>query len=625
PVSCPGGSEKPVRKSRQQRDEIGSLFTLKTAHGAGATGFLSTWPAHVSSQIVHQGHRQPPGSEYRIRGCGEELSGLVSKPRFLEQLESYLRRELQALDSSQLDAPERRLQAYREVFQYFIEDLKTYKPLLSAIKNEYEIALAHLREQIRTLEPLKGMLVVVSEQCDQRVLALREEERAEVKALKQEKSHLLMIIDNMNESKNALQAQVSRLQEDLAAQYLLYREESDARKLLVNDISNMRYLQEEHKSPEQEGMEMLQKDFSQMKQEYDTLLEVHRQLAEQREGLQAELERFRATSTPRPRWEKCADVVSGGSGRWAQLTEGQSSDQLVDILLEELREGPAKEKDFFDGLGTGEDVPVYLRYEGQIRNLKLKKSEIVNTIKEVWKDKVLEDEQKEERQNLAEFLHSFLEKRHVDGAAEWAYNLVEGCRRHQDDDFISLFFSILLGKVDESVYHGQIHLLSHLLKELIHSDAAESSTLTMQEFSDALRRAFPLKEEVQIEELVQVAQAQLGSTFSYQALFTEDAEGKPRPFLKLVKKQANAEKHKYLTELRAQLGSKEQVEAADLKTAFQSIDPSLDSQTLDSYLSVAFQTRSDRLEQAAPVDTDSALQRLLAAHVRRAGPLPPQD
>nr|XP_015224003.1 PREDICTED: translin-associated factor X-interacting protein 1 [Lepisosteus oculatus] len=681
PVNCPGGSEKPVRKSRQQSDEIGSLFTLKTAHGAGATGFLSTWPAHVSSQIVHQGHRQPPGSENRIRGCGEELSGLVSKPRFLEQLESYLRRELQALDSSQLDAPERRLQAYQEVFQYFIEDLKTYKPLLSAIKNEYEIALAHLREQIRTLEPLKGMLVVVSEQCDQRVLALREEERAEVKALKQEKSHLLMIIDNMNESKNALQAQVSRLQEDLAAQYLLYREESDARKLLVNDISNMRYLQEEHKSPEQEveeqedavrvrlalkvaredltrlqvelnrmqaeygdvvprrdwesldrkhrdtlgKMEMLQKDFSQMKQEYDTLLEVHRQLAEQREGLQAELERFRGSSTPRPRWEKCADVVSGGSERWAQLTEGQSSDQLVDILLEELRGGPAKEKDFFDGLGTGEDVPVYLRYEGQIRNLKLKKSEIVNTIKEVWKDKVLEDEQKEERQNLAEFLHSFLEKRHVDGATEWAYSLVEGCRRHQDDDFISLFFSILLGKVDESVYHGQIHLLSHLLKELIHSDAAESSTLTMQEFSDALRRAFPLKMEAQIEELIQAAQAQLGSTFTYQALFTEDAEGKPGPFLKLVKKQANAEKHKYLTELRAQLGSKEQVEVADLKTAFQSIDPSLDSQILDRYLSVAFQTRSDRLEQAAPVDTDSALQRLLAAHVKRAGPLPPQD
>lgn len=33
------------------------------------------------------------------------------------------------------------MKAYREVFDCFIEDFKTYKPLLSAIKNEYEITL----------------------------------------------------------------------------------------------------------------------------------------------------------------------------------------------------------------------------------------------------------------------------------------------------------------------------------------------------------------------------------------------------------------------------------------------------------------------------------------------------
>ena len=47
------------------------------------------------------------------------------------------------------------LQAYREVFEYLIEDFKTYKPLLSSIKTEYEMMLAQQREQIRELEPLK--------------------------------------------------------------------------------------------------------------------------------------------------------------------------------------------------------------------------------------------------------------------------------------------------------------------------------------------------------------------------------------------------------------------------------------------------------------------------------------
>jgi hypothetical protein len=47
------------------------------------------------------------------------------------------------------------LQAHREVFEYLIEDFKTYKPLLAAIKNEYEMMLAFQRQQIRQLEPLK--------------------------------------------------------------------------------------------------------------------------------------------------------------------------------------------------------------------------------------------------------------------------------------------------------------------------------------------------------------------------------------------------------------------------------------------------------------------------------------
>lgn len=47
------------------------------------------------------------------------------------------------------------LKAHREVFEYLIEDFKTYKPLLSGIKNEYEMMLSYQRELIRQMEPLK--------------------------------------------------------------------------------------------------------------------------------------------------------------------------------------------------------------------------------------------------------------------------------------------------------------------------------------------------------------------------------------------------------------------------------------------------------------------------------------
>ena len=54
---------------------------------------------------------------------------------------------------------ETRLQAYREAFEYLLEEFKTYKPLLSAIKNEYEMMLATQNQKIRELEPLKVFIL----------------------------------------------------------------------------------------------------------------------------------------------------------------------------------------------------------------------------------------------------------------------------------------------------------------------------------------------------------------------------------------------------------------------------------------------------------------------------------
>lgn len=90
------------------------------------------------------------------------------------------------------------LQVHQEVFQYLIEDFKTYKPLLSAIKNEYELFIAHEQQVIKQLEPLKvclrgGRLMIfkshgvvlfvqsqleaVKEECERRIVALRENDK----------------------------------------------------------------------------------------------------------------------------------------------------------------------------------------------------------------------------------------------------------------------------------------------------------------------------------------------------------------------------------------------------------------------------------------------------------------
>lgn len=42
--------------------------------------------------------------------------------------------------------------------------------------------------------------------------------------------------------------------------------------------------------------------------------------------------------------------------------------------------------------GTSSDVPIYLRYEGQLKNLRLKKTDVVRVIKDIWREKASEDE-----------------------------------------------------------------------------------------------------------------------------------------------------------------------------------------------------------------------------------------
>ncbi|KAM9481720.1 translin-associated factor X-interacting protein 1 isoform 3-T3 [Clarias gariepinus] len=668
----PLSTSERLSSSNGTQGQLGSVSKiLKVTDGCGS-GYLSTWPAHVSCQVVqpHSQKHTGPGAN-RNHGCSDELGYTVSKPRFLEQLECYLRRELASLDMKSPKLQQLKLQAYREVFDCFIEDFKTYKPLLSAIKNEYEITLAYLQQKIQELEPLRAQIVLLNERCEERILDLRKQERAEITALKQERQHLQQVIESMKEQQRALLSQVSHLEEDLARQYVLYREERDARRLLIHSISStsfspqesdytldddavnlklaldvcrgdlnkaqmeLNHLHAEYGDvvPRREWenlermyqetlikLETLQSDFNQMKMEYDTLLNLHQQISVQRDSLD------RTALTPRPRWEQCADVF-GSRDRCSELFEDTSSQKKLELLLNELNSISLEQKDFLTGLGTSSDVPIYLRYEGQLKNLRLKKTDVIRVLKDIWREKASENEKMDERSDLNEFLHQYLLKHHGERAGQWAYSLLDGIKRYLEDDFICLFYDILQGKVDESVYHGQTDVQSCLLKVLIQCDSTESGLLSTPQFSEALRIAFPLKGDQEIEELVLAAQSELqtnGGSIAYQRLYIEDTDGKQSDFLGLVKKQAMAERQQYISQLRERLKGKGEVGVEDLRAVFKKIDPRLDSETLSSYLSTAFQTK-ELHEHTARLDTEVALQRLSVTNVNRAGHMPQSE
>ncbi|XP_040536811.1 translin-associated factor X-interacting protein 1 isoform X3 [Gallus gallus] len=539
-----------------------------------ARGQWSMWPAFAAGQTVLRNHK--PCSAPEERTCSNEQALLtIPKPRHLEQLESYLRKELQTLDLTKGISQELKLQPYREIFEFFIDNFKTYKPLLSAIKNEYE---ATLEKAVKGEDVVKLTLALK--------MARQDLTKAQVKL-------------------NAMTAEYGDV---------VPRRRFESLEKKYSDL-----LQE---------MKTLRKDFDQLHEEYGTLLEIHRETAEERDSFFTRLQEAERSHTPRPNWAKCSEVIPGGAERWDRLAKGKSSHQLVDVLLEEIGTGVLKEMNVFRGWGKGNKVPVHLRYEGEVKNKKPTKKDVVNILKDIWKEKTALDQQTGKRSSLPEFFLSYLQKKYGDASAvEWSYTLSEYMRLCPSNHVMSSFYEILTGKVAEEQYHSQNQLISDLQKELAAYDSYSSGSLPSEQFRMALREAFPLKRRDAIQELVDASTFSLDSDddfIDYISLFKEDEEGNPEPFVAKLRSQYVSEKQEYLQELKNSLGDVTEVDADDLKAAFCRIDPEISDQTLDAYIGLAYQVRREQPDQeVVPVDT--ILERLCVGDVRRVGPSPRKE
>uniref|UniRef100_A0A8C6HCE3 Translin-associated factor X (Tsnax) interacting protein 1 n=1 Tax=Mus spicilegus TaxID=10103 RepID=A0A8C6HCE3_MUSSI len=684
-IQASGGT--PEAKGIEKRKLSQKRRTLPLQLSLG--GYLSPWPTYTSGQtILHNRKPCSDDSRNRANSC-QQQSMSISKPKYLEQLENYLRKELLLLDLSTDSAQELRLQPYREIFEFFIEDFKTYKPLLSSIKNAYEVMLAHQKERIRSLEPLKAKIVTMNEDCSERVLAMRAEERYEISVLKKEKMNLLKLIDKKNEEKISLQSEVAKLRRSLAEEYLRYLTERDARKILIGDLNELRYQQEDMSLAQTPGvwgedpvkltlalkmtrqdltrtqmelntmkansgdvvprrdlemqektnmelreqLESLKADYVEVRKEHELLLQLHMSTLKERDQFYNELQEIQRTSTPRPDWTKCESIIAGGPERWLVLAEGKNSDQLVDVLLEEIGMGLLREKDFFPGLGFGDAIPPFLRFDGPVKNKKPSKKEVVNLLKDAWKERIAE----EQKESFPDFFFNFLERRFgVNDAMAWAYTIFENIKLFRSSEIMNQFYAVLMGKNLESVYINQKKTLSHLLKELLSVDTQNEGSITMEQFSTILKTTFPLKKEEQIQELMEAVgwgpDSSNSDMLNYRSLFNEDEEGQSEPFVQRLWEQYESDKEAYLEELKQELDLDplEEVTLLKMRGTLMNIDPTMDKQTLSAYLSQAYQIpaidvplEDEEKQGIISIKVETALDRLRMADTKRVGPREP--
>eukprot|EP00118_Oscarella_pearsei_P019117 m.200352 g.200352 ORF g.200352 m.200352 type:complete len:702 (+) comp39590_c0_seq1:155-2260(+) len=600
-------------------------------------GQLDSWPVHgiaavTSSLSLGQVHR--PRSINRRKPVEPSGAGVMQsampKPRFLSQLETYLEKELKILGCPLQGPDPLRLQVYREVFEYLMDDFKTYKPLMSAIKNEYDLVVKWQGEEIERLQPLQTTLKTVEEECERKIMSLRGEEKADIANLKKENRRLCKVIDVSNEEKLSLQALADKLSEELSVQYKQYRDEADSRKLLVSEINELRFQQQDSSKgqansdedpvllklmlnraredlkkcqqrlnevladyqdvvPRREFEELevkansLSEDFDKMKtdykalmEEHSTLLGVHKEVLAQRDKYAKESEMMKRSSTPRPEWDRCADFVEGGAKKWQELTDGRTSDEIVDILVSQLTGKSLEEvqhEEYFEGQGTGDDVLKHLRYEGQVRNRRMAKKEVLQFIEEVWQER----SQQRDAGGFGDFVFAHIQRRFTEPAlvAEWGYSIHDACSRLGDrDQRIDLFGKILSGEMLEEVYHKQIERQGRLVEALKKSDEADKGRVTKDEFLSALSSVHPQKSKASLTALVQTAEEMETGTvgINYQCLFNETFSSLSA-FLDLSRNQEKAERMELVVEMEEVLQGKSDITALELMEAIKAVDP----------------------------------------------------
>ncbi|KAI6646789.1 Translin-associated factor X-interacting protein 1-like [Oopsacas minuta] len=467
---------------------------------------FNTVDKNLRRHIRNTMNRTLPRNAAGASVCNPTASTFQSKPRLVGMLEEYLERELKILGKNISKPNSARLQAHKEVFEHLIGEFHSFKPILSAIKQEYDSYISNLEEQVDQLDPLKLKLQLISEENEKKFLVIQNEEKHDVQNLETETASLKSTIHHMEEAIATLEAKVLCLQSELSAQYILYRNEADAKKIAISDLSQLKKTQQQpddniaqkedpivlrialkqcredlklsqrkltqiiadygdviprkefedlHSQFEitKDSFEELKQDFTTLNMERDLLDESYKEAVLAKSNISKDLERLKGNATPRPQWDHCARFFE--DGKWAGLTEDTSSAEKVDFLLVEMSGLSLEEvraSDMFQGLGTEDHIPKFLRCDGQIKNTHMKKQEAYKILSAYWPYRV---QQLVNNDNVPfdVSLYTYLsEIQSEERVYETAYNIHQTLSQYEFQLLPGLFLSVILGKKEEEIY-----------------------------------------------------------------------------------------------------------------------------------------------------------------------------
>jgi hypothetical protein len=319
---------------------------------------------------------------------------------------------------------------------------------------------------------------------------------------------------------------------------------------------------------------------------------------------------------------------------------------------------------FFRAVGDGPTVPAHLRWptSQRLRNWRLPKREVEEAVAAFWdffyseahRAAVSARPPDAERLSLPDHFDEFLRQypaavefvppspeREAAGGEmrsvrEYAYNLVDGCKRYRYDADMELFLEVIGGRLPEQTHQRQMSMLTQLQEALEAEDQVEhqgvaTGTLRRESVPPVLRKMFPTRTEEQIATLVSTIDDDEDNGVQYQQLFEEDHEGNQSNFIEQVRDQWLRAPRDFVNQIDAALcgpngcGDSGLVRRQQAMAAIQACDPSKPEGEAARMVAIGFGDSSYdsfSYDDGSTTDLSVFCQRLLLSFPMRTGKPP---
>lgn len=142
----------------------------------------------------------------------------------------------------------------------------------------------------------------------------------------------------------------------------------------------------------------------------------------------------------------------------------------------EVRRAARPKQGIIRALGTGPEVPEYLRWAGEIPHRSYTLNDARALVREVWYAKSEQERMSGKATFLSDYLGGFLRRKFgiQNLVADCAYNLLAALEEHEGDVDVDTFFLALTNAVSDRIYVDQGVMLAHLRLLCVRLDLARA-------------------------------------------------------------------------------------------------------------------------------------------------------